>query len=130
MKYCVLIDDDVDDRDIFSIAIDELTEKIEFRSFEGGDIALRSLKETNARIPDLIFLDLNMPRMNGKECLALLKSDDKLKVCDVIIYSTSKSPEDKKMAQDLGAKDYIVKPGSITELVTIIESQLINCFTE
>lgn len=124
MKYCVLIDDDVDDRDIFSIAVEELDEKIEYQAFEGGDIALRSLKDDKSRVPDLIFLDLNMPRMNGKECLSIIKKDDKLKSCEVIIYSTSKSPEDRKMAKELGAKDYIVKPGSITELVRMIQSQL------
>ncbi len=125
MKYCVLIDDDSDDRFIFSIAVEELKQKIIYEAFEGADIALKALKSNLDRVPDYIFLDLNMPRMNGKECLQILKSDEKLKNSQVVVYSTSKSPEDKILTKELGAKDYIVKPGSISELVQMIEKYVL-----
>ena len=70
--YCFLIDDDDDDRKIFGIALSKIDEGIEYRYAANGIEAIDHLKATT-KIPDYIFLDLNMPKMTGVECLIELK---------------------------------------------------------
>jgi CheY-like chemotaxis protein len=70
--------------------------------------------------PDLILLDLNMPRMNGHECLAALKSDETLCDIPVVILSTSAAESDIVAAYGLGASGYITKPADIGQFITAI----------
>ena len=73
---------------------------------------MQYLEADQPRTPDLIFVDLNMPEMNGWQCLAALKSNPKLKGIPVIIYTTSSNPRDREIAMDLNAHGLIVKPSS------------------
>ena len=73
-------------------------------------------------IPDLIFLDLNMPRMDGKECLALIKQEDELKHIPVIMYTTSSQSQDIEQTMLQGAVCFITKPSSLRELENILSS--------
>ena len=84
----ILIDDDEDDRDIFFQALMEIDPSIQFTGFENGMEAFKLLNDSATLLPDLIFLDLNMPCMNGFECLKKIRENRRLNNTPVIIYST------------------------------------------
>ena len=111
-----LVDDDVDDREIFSIALKEVDDSIVCISAADGVEALSKLSD-NAFRPDCIFLDLNMPRMDGKQCLVELKSAPGLQDIPVVIYSTSAAPKDIADTLAMGASDFVTKPPGIDELI-------------
>jgi CheY-like chemotaxis protein len=120
-KICLLVDDDLDDHEIFSIALQEANTPIELvRAYDGVE-ALEHLNDSRQALPDFIFLDLNMPRMNGKQCLEQLKQQEDFKDIPVVIYSTSSEIKDLMDAQDLGAIAFIVKSPSIRELAMALK---------
>ena len=69
-------------------------------------------------LPDYVFLDINMPTMDGKACLKNLKRDQRFKSIPVIIYTTSTNKMDIDLCRQLGATDYIIKPNTAKEAVT------------
>ena len=79
-------------------------------------------KHSGAPRPDLILLDLNMPRKNGQEVLAEIKSDDALKSIPVIIFTTSKSSDDIEKAYGLHANCYISKPVDFDEFTNVVQT--------
>ncbi len=121
---CFLIDDDGDDQEIFSLALNTIDENIGFVTANDGIEALDKLHIDNAFTPHFIFLDLNMVRMNGRECLRELKKIPRLNNIPVIIYSTSSEQKDITETIMLGAADYIVKPPSISLLTKRLEQVL------
>ena len=116
---CFLIDDDVDDQDIFILALEEVDKTIRCEVASDGMDALRRLGDKEL-LPDYIFLDLNMPRMNGKQCLSEIKKNDFLHSIPVIIYSTSSDQRDRTETAQLGAADYIVKPNTVSALADVL----------
>jgi DNA-binding response OmpR family regulator len=121
-KICFLIDDDEDDREIFQLAMQKVKDVKCFTSHNGKD-AIRMLSDKNFN-PDFIFLDLNMPMMNGRECLTEIRKIKHLKQTAVYIYTTSSADEDKAALTELGATGFITKPASIQLLVEILTSYI------
>jgi CheY-like chemotaxis protein len=122
----LLADDDKDDRIFFSQALQETSNATEINIVNDGEELMNYLTEHTENIPDIIFLDLNMPRKNGFECLTELKESIKLKDIYVIIFSTS-FPRDIIYEDDMikrllkiGAEDYIRKSNSYSELKQVI----------
>ena len=113
-----LIDDDADDRDVFREALYEIDPKIVCSTAIDGRKALSMLNHGVIDIPDVIFLDLNMPGMTGWEFLAVLKESPILNDIPVIIYSTSTYSEDILKAQKNGALCFYSKPSRFNELKT------------
>ena len=113
---CFLVDDDIDDQEIFSLALQELGPSIRCVVANDGIQALKKLNDDHSFIPDYIFMDVNMPRMNGIQCLAEIKKTPHIRHVPVYIYSTSADPEMMTKSKLLGAADFIVKPPSITLL--------------
>jgi CheY-like chemotaxis protein len=111
-----LVDDDADDREIFSLALEEVDDSIVCVTAANGFEALAKLND-NALQPTCIFLDLNMPRMDGKQCLLELKKDSALRHIPVVIYSTSSEPKDIAETLAMGASDFLAKPPGINELI-------------
>jgi len=101
-------DDDVDDREIFCEAINEINPAIKVVLGTDGEETLEILS-VQKELPNLIFLDINMPRMDGIECLVKLKSDPRLRDIPVIIYSTTSSESAQSKMALLGASDFILK---------------------
>ena len=126
VKIVMIIDDDADDREIFCEALQEVDGSVQCISCSSGAEGLEILNRPDQALPDFIFLDLNMPRMNGKQCLQELKQTDKLKDLPVFIYSTSKIADDVKTTQQHGAVYFITKPCSIKELRHTIRTVLSN----
>ena len=89
---------------------------------EAMDFLHRRGKYAKAPRPDLILLDLNMPRKNGQEVLAEIKADDKLKFIPVVILTTSKAEEDVIKAYGLHANCYVVKPVDFEVFAEVVRS--------
>jgi|SRR5687767_5956830 len=124
MVHVLIVDDDEDDRDLFCDAISVIDPSIECFMARNGEEALTGLKNNQFPSPNVIFLDLNMPRMNGIQCLAALKRDPSLKRIPVVIYTTSKLKEDRREANRLGAIDFITKPPIQKDLCDAIANVL------
>lgn len=116
MKTILLIDDDADDREIFADSLLSLHKGAHFEEAKNGLEAFEKLNSVGFKKPDLIFLDLNMPVMDGKQFLILIKQDENLKDIPVIIYSTSSSAEDKAFALENKAVLFMTKHYSMTQL--------------
>lgn len=115
-----LADDDEDDRMLFTDAFDELKINTVVSTFNNGKFLMEYLLDDNSILPQIIFLDLNMPIMNGIECLKLIKQNDRLKDIAIAIYSTSSSADDIEETFVLGANIYIKKPSDFKKLKEIL----------
>ena len=120
----MIVDDDEDDIELFCEAVKDVDQNIECICAPNGEEALTKLSKENASLPDFIFLDLNMPRLNGKQCLRKLKSSLKLRDIPVIIYTTSKLKEDVEETRQLGAASFLTKPNKVNDLRKAIASIL------
>ena len=116
----VLADDDEDDRLFFSEAFDELKIKTRVNTFNDGVYLMDYFNSEDAILPQVLFLDLNMPRKSGLECLKELRADDKFKDIAIAIYSTSSSEEDVENTFVLGANIYIKKPSDFKSLKKVL----------
>ena len=105
----LLADDDEDDRFFFRKALIELSIPSQFKAVHDGEQLMKYLAQNAAHLPNVLFLDLNMPRKNGSECLSEIKSDKKYKDIPVIIYSTSLNEEIADVLYNKGAHYYIRK---------------------
>jgi CheY-like chemotaxis protein len=114
-KHCLLVDDDGDDKEIFCLALAQADPSMKCSIASDGLEALAMLNSASF-IPDYIFLDLNMPLMNGKECLREIRKADRLRDVPVIIFSTSQLQKDIMETKTLGASSFITKPPSVAKL--------------
>ena len=115
------IEDDGVDKMVVERVLKKLNIVSSLHHAQNGEEALDKLRGTNGHeklspFPQIILLDINMPRMNGKEFLATVKQIDKYCKVPIIVYSTSSQAEEKKEVFALGATDYMVKHKSFTEL--------------
>ena len=111
-----MIDDDDDDRMLMQDIFIEIGAPGAVHFEKSGEAALSYLETlTEAELPVIIVLDLNMPKLNGTQILKLLKTNEKLKDITVIIYSTSVNYIEKEQTLKLGAHSYIIKPSSYEE---------------
>lgn len=126
----LLADDDIDDRFFFSKALDEIPVATRLSTVVNGEMLMEYLTEHEADLPDVLFLDLSMPRKTGFECLAEIKENKKLTDLNVIMFTTSftrsSDLEDnlKKTLTKMGATDYIRKPGVFEEYKLVIHEAL------
>lgn len=120
-QHVLLIDDDADDQEIFVTALEAASNTVTCKVIGDARLALKKLEEKQLA-PDVIFLDLNMPVMNGEQFLAEIKKNKILKEIPVIIFSTTSNPSTILHTKDLGAIDFVTKPNKFDELVTILRS--------
>ncbi len=128
---CFLIDDDFDDQQHFETALNNTTKiknDLVFKCImaDMGTEALIKLNGDASFIPDYIFLDLNMPRMSGKECLVEIKKIERLNAVPVIIYSTSSDPKDIEETKQMGASSFLIKPQNLNVLTEALSEYFIN----
>jgi len=120
---CFLIDDDIDDQEIFLSVLGEVAPSIRCYTASNGREAINKL-ETSQVTPDLIFLDLNMPLMNGKQFLKACSLLDKCRNIPVIILTTSSDKRSIEETRQLGARDYITKPDKFSAWGAIIKEKI------
>ncbi|MEO7530925.1 MAG: response regulator [Sediminibacterium sp.] len=128
-KVFLIVDDDPDDCLFFIDAVKDIDLSFQCRIAINGEDALHKLRQEMKLLPDIIFLDLNMPRMNGMLCLTELKKDKYLKHIPVVIFTTSSNPKDINETHLLGAVYFITKPHDFEKLRNEITSAIEIAFS-
>lgn len=125
----LLADDDTDDCLFFKEALEDLSVNVDFNTVSNGVELMHFLSTSSNNLPDVLFLDLNMPLKTGIECLSEIKKNDKLKNLSVIIFTTSFDTEVVNLLYEKGAHYFIRKPGEFSNLKKIIYKAL-NLITQ
>lgn len=125
----LMVDDDPDDRFLALEALDEARVNTDLRFVNDGKALLDYLHRRGeyegdavAPRPCLILLDLNMPRMDGREALRQIKADPDLRRIPIVVLTTSSSEDDVRQCYDLGANAYVTKPMSFDGLVEVMRT--------
>lgn len=116
VKTVFLIDDDADDREIFLSALDSLESGIRLIEATNGKEALDMISSNGFPPPDILFVDLNMPKVNGLEFLKSVRTLPDYAQLPIFIYSTSSIQEEKNKCMAEGASGFMVKHSSYNEL--------------
>lgn len=119
----LLIDDDIDDREIFISALAFIDNSITCSIATNGMDGIQQLKNAPS-LPDMIFLDLNMPLMNGIQLLKEIKATGRIKDVPVVIYSTTSDSKTIEETKQLGAYQFFTKPEKFSELVGLLHGLL------
>lgn len=122
--FILIADDDEDDRIFFRDALQEIKVITNLTLVNDGSQLMNHLNNPANRVPDVVFLDLNMPVLSGMNCLIEIKKISRLKDLAVVIYSTSSSEENIEEAFVQGANIYIKKPNDFSALKMILEHVL------
>lgn len=123
-KTFFIADDDPDDQEFFMDALKSICGTCTLLQAYNGEEALHVLESQLMTPPDFIFLDLNMPKLSGKQCLEEIRKNKTLRDVPVIIYTTSSLTKDKEESLKLGATQFMVKPTSIHVLKRELETML------
>lgn len=126
MRQVMLIDDDRDDAELFKEALSEINSSIVLVYHQDSRTALKQLQESRSDLPELIFLDINMPVVSGWQCLTEFKNSEHLKDIAVIMFTTSSQPREKEIAKELGAQGFITKPSDYETLKKLLSSVINN----
>jgi CheY-like chemotaxis protein len=122
----LLVEDNLGDVELTKLALEESQLSIDLSVVGDGAAALEFLQHqggyAHAPDPDLILLDLNLPKKSGHEVLAAIKADRSLKRIPVLVLTTSQAEEDILKAYDLYASGYISKPASFERFVQVVRS--------
>ncbi len=118
--HILLADDDADDVYFFAKALKDLTIETELKVVVNGDDLMTFLKDENISLPDVLFLDINMPRKNGIDCLAEIKQIPNLKALPIVMFSTSNEWDKINLLFKTGANVYIHKPNDFQQLKQVI----------
>ncbi|WP_426485220.1 response regulator [Flavobacterium sp. 2] len=124
-RYIYLADDDADDRELFVDALGEVDPSVVLTQAEDGLQLMEILSTISDPVPEILFLDINMPGKNGFECLEeIRKCEGSLREINIIILSTSNDPADIERALELGATFYAVKPNRFDVLKSFVKEVL------
>lgn len=119
-KIIMIVDDDPDNIEFFCEALSEIDSSIVCIGLKGGEEAIMHLRDNGTPNPDFIFLDINMPKMDGMECLVQIKSDINLSSIPIVMYTTSEMQHDIDNTKKLGAAYYLTKPEKFNDLKNAI----------
>lgn len=122
--YVLLADDDEDDRLIFKEALEDIKIKTIVTTVNDGIELMEYLTQDGVLLPDVVFLDLNMPRKNGMQCLEEIRNNPALKHLTIAIYSTSGAERDIEETFVMGANVYIKKPNDFSTLKKVVEEAM------
>lgn len=124
MIHILLADDDKADCLLFKDALEELPVSASLTIVHNGEQVIEELTQTDHKLPDVLFLDLNMPRKNGFAALGTIKRNTELQELPVVIFSTSSDLETIKLVYRDAAHYYICKPADFSQLKRAIYEAL------
>ena len=121
--HILLVEDNPSDIELIRTAFDEVGVVADYSTFRDGDEAIAGIRTMvkDGRKPDLVLLDLNLPRTSGHEVLATLRGQQPFADVPVIVFSTSNHPADRSRCLAGGANDYQVKPPHFEDLLTLAQ---------
>jgi CheY-like chemotaxis protein len=125
----LIVDDDNEDCELFHEAINTVDSSIKCWTARDGKQAIHFLTKELVMPPDYIFLDINMPVMNGKDTLKEIKKNTRLRDIPVIMYSTTSDTREIQGYYQLGAHDFLIKPNNFNRLVEALSSIIISTRT-
>lgn len=114
------VEDDPDDVELLQRAFEDTGIVLSVKVIKEGNKVMPWLDQ-QAVLPDVMVLDLNMPKMHGREILVSIKADERLKSIPVVVLSTSSSQDDIKFCLSQGAKEFITKPATVTGFKNAVE---------
>lgn len=123
-------EDDMDDCFFFKEALDELQLPTNHVALHDGEQLMRYLANETNSLPNILFLDLNMPRKNGAECLSEIKISERLKKLTIIIFSTAFNAEEVNRLYKNGAQYYIRKPSDFSLFKKLIQQVFISLISQ
>jgi CheY-like chemotaxis protein len=123
LKTILLIDDDEDDQEIFLAALERKSKAVSFTGEKNARTALDKLAQGLLN-PDMIFLDLNMPVMNGIQFLGEIKTRERIKNIPIIVFSTTSQSKFIKETSELGASGFITKPDNLEDLAELLSKYI------
>jgi CheY-like chemotaxis protein len=116
----MIAEDDDDDYGLFSDAVDEISISIVLSRAENGEILIKKLNALE-RLPDILFLDLEMPTVDGRECLRLIRSSKRYDSLPIIMFSSMTDPKSIEYCFREGSNLFLKKPNSFQELISCLE---------
>ena len=126
IHHVLMVDDNQADIDLISETLLRTSIGSDIRTVPDGVEAMEYLTRTGqyggATTPDLVILDLNLPRRDGRSVLLAVKSDPELRTIPVVVFSTSQSEHDIATSYALGANSYINKPGNLSDYIATVTS--------
>ena len=127
-QVCIilLVDDNPADVDLARVALQETLHRVQVESVGDGEAALSFLNRTGIHAeklrPDLVILDLNLPKKDGRVVLAEVKGDADLHTIPIVVFSTSRLTLDIARSYELGANCYVSKPGNLKDYLSTVQS--------
>ncbi len=116
----LVVDDDPDDQEMIKMAMEECKLPTRVIALTDGEELIDYLQDVSKAIPDMILLDINMPRMNGHEALKFIKEHEQYKTLPVVMLTTSKAQTDVIKSYQLGCNSFISKPLLYPTLVDLM----------
>lgn len=116
----LLVEDDTDDAELLRDALMENNIDFDMVVLTEGDKVMPYLAESGDH-PDIIIMDLNLPKVHGRELLVMIRSSSTLERIPIVVFSTSSSPHDVNFAQDNGADKFITKPSTVNGFNSAVE---------
>ena len=123
-QHILLADDDIDDCNFFRDALETLPLSTKLTTVHDGVQLMEYLLKNPVQLPNVLFLDINMPRMNGFECLAEIRKNVQLRDLPVVMLSTCKSQDQINIVFKSGAHIYVRKPDNFDQLARVIQNAL------
>lgn len=120
-KHLLIVEDNPHDLELARTALELSEVECEVQVARDGQEALDLLRQAEG-LPDLVLLDLNMPRVSGHEVLQRVKNDELLRRVPVVVFTTSSEPSDQAACAAAGADDYVVKPGGFEDLIETLNA--------
>jgi len=119
-KSVLMVDDDHEDVYTIRKALKKTKVQIDFNFIDSGIKFLEILKESSESLPDVVLLDINMPRMNGYDVLSELRENEQWKDLTVVMLTTSSSEVDRKKLLEMGASAFVTKPHTRSDMTKFI----------
>lgn len=122
--YIALVDDDPDEEDFFQIALDFLGIDCEFKFFSKAHDFVSYVEKEDTILPDIVFVDMNMPEINGKELIQKLRADSRYNGIQAMIYTAHISDREKEIMMDMGILEFFIKPTEFAELTVMLKEMI------
>lgn len=122
--YLALVDDDPDEEDFFQIALDVLAIDCQFIFFSKAHDFVAYIEKEGTILPDIVFVDMNMPEINGKELIQKLRVDSKFDKIQAMIYTAHISEREKEIMMAMGILEFFIKPTEFAELTVMLKEMI------